>query len=131
MSKFQFSRPWLAGIIILATCLVLDWAAPPWYVNFPGAIVLGYLGYPFLMKLFKEKLAKIIDENELAKIIEPEEQAIIAFATFKLPLKVKEPAKSLVTVIIFWMVGETVIFLYSIIAAIFALMVSFTLRLIH
>jgi hypothetical protein len=112
--RLKFPPPWMAGPLIVGISLLLFMTAYPLYIDIPIKIILGYVAYPFVFRLFKDKISSFLTNKEFSTLKEPE-QSLISLTTYQLQGKgIKEPLRAIFPIIIFWGIGEVVSGVFSV-----------------
>jgi hypothetical protein len=121
LEKLKFPGPWLAGILVAGISLFLTFALPPFYIDIPIKIILGYASYPLVLAIFKTKIDSSLG-GTVSKDKQPEEDIVFSLLTYRLPgVGSKEPLRTIITLIIFWGIGEVALWGLSMIWKIIAL----------
>jgi hypothetical protein len=106
LEKLKFPGPWLAGLLAAVISLFLTLALPPLYLDIPIKIILGYACYPLVLAIFKTKIDPSLG-GTVSKDKPPEEDPVFSLATYQLPgVGSQEPLRTIITLIIFWGIGE-------------------------
>jgi hypothetical protein len=71
--RLKFPPPWIAGQLIVGISLLLFMSAYPLYIEIPINIILGYVAYPFVFKLFKVKISSFLSNKEFSTLKRPEQ----------------------------------------------------------
>jgi hypothetical protein len=112
--RLKFPSQRLAGILIVGISLLLVLATPPLYLDIPINIILGYVAYPFVFSLFTDKMSLFLTDKESSTLKEPE-KVLISLTTYQLPgMGSKERLQTIVTIGIFWGIGEVALWGFSI-----------------
>jgi hypothetical protein len=120
LEKLKFPGPWLAGLLAAALSLFLTFTLPPLYIDIPVKIILGYACYPLIVAIFKTQIDSSLG-GAVSHNKQPEEALTFSLVTDRLPgVGRQEPLRTIITLIIFWGIGQVALWGLSMIWKIIA-----------
>lgn len=130
LEKLKFPGPWLAALLVAVISIFLTFVLPPLYIGIPIKIILGYASYPLVFAIFKTKIDPSLG-GTVSKEKQPEEDIVFSLVTYRIPgVGSKEPLGTIITLIIFWGIGEVVLWGLSMIWQIIALVAMVIIKAI-